>query len=159
MNAVAQLLPPSSLRRKRRDPDEERARTLSIHTLRYGATKQPPAPYPEDVDRPYTRGECAGGFRPCPFVSCKYHLYLDVTVNGGIKLNFPQREVWELRDSCALDVADGGAATLDRVAVTMNVTRERVRQIEHASLTRCLTPATLYAGNDNDMLHEEQRAP
>ena len=34
--------------------------------------------YPADVERPKTRGECENGQRPCPFVSCKWHLYLNV---------------------------------------------------------------------------------
>jgi hypothetical protein len=92
--------------------------------------------YPEDVDRPRTRGDCAGGERPCPFVSCKYHLYLDVAENGTIKVNHPTLEPWELTDSCALDIADQGPATLNVVANALNVVRERVRQIEHQVLVR-----------------------
>src|SRR4030095_9996023 len=34
--------------------------------------------YPEDVERPQTREECTNMQRPCPFVSCAHHLYLDV---------------------------------------------------------------------------------
>lgn len=37
------------------------------------------APY----ERPRTRGECRDGFRPCPFVACKYHLYLDINPETG----------------------------------------------------------------------------
>src|SRR5690242_9520574 len=33
-------------------------------------------PLPE---RPRTRGECAEGARPCPFLTCVHHLYLDVS--------------------------------------------------------------------------------
>ena len=41
-----------------------------------------------------TRAECVEGPRPCPYVSCKYHLYLDVQHRtGAIKLNFPDIEV------------------------------------------------------------------
>lgn len=83
-----------------------------------------------DYLRPKTRGECVDGDRPCPFVSCQHHLYLDVSSNGSIKLNFPDLEVWELPESCVLDVADRGGATLEQVGVFMNITRERVRQIE-----------------------------
>lgn len=80
--------------------------------------------------RPRTRGECVDGPRPCPYVSCQHHLYLDVTEAGSIKLNFPHLEVWELEETCALDVADRGGATLEDVGVIMNLTRERTRQIE-----------------------------
>jgi len=90
-----------------------------------------------DVERPKTRAECIEGPRPCPFVSCKHHLYLDVSPRtGSIKLNFPDLEVWEMASTCALDVADGGGATLEDVGAILNVTRERVRQLEVKALTR-----------------------
>lgn len=92
--------------------------------------------YPEDTssERPKTRGECEGGVRPCPFVSCKYNLYLDVSDIGSIKLNFPDLEPHELLESCALDVADRDGATLEEVGDVMNLTRERVRQVERIAL-------------------------
>lgn len=87
--------------------------------------------YPLDVKRPETRGECLGGERPCPFVSCKWHLYLDVNpVRNSITINFPTIEVDELAETCALDVADRGGAHLEQIADLINVTRERIRQIE-----------------------------
>lgn len=95
--------------------------------------------------RPTTRGECLTMERPCPYVSCKHHLYLEVRKNGTIALNFPDLEVWELIDTCALDVAEetelgdpsrpsgngeGDGVTMERVGLLLNMTRERVRQIE-----------------------------
>lgn len=82
--------------------------------------------------RPRTRGECAAIERPCPFVSCTHHLYLDVVADGAIRLNFPDLEPDEMPvdGSCSLDVADEGPTTLERVGEMMNLTRERVRQIE-----------------------------
>jgi sigma-70-like protein len=83
------------------------------------------------VERPRTRGECENMPRPCPFVSCSHHLYLDVnTQTGAIKLNFPHLEVWEMRETCSLDVADRGGITLEEVGAIMNLTRERIRQVE-----------------------------
>lgn len=35
-----------------------------------------------------------------------------------------------MQDSCSLDVADRGGVTLEEVAPLMNITRERVRQIQ-----------------------------
>ena len=80
--------------------------------------------------RPKNRDQCRGGVRPCPFVSCRYHLYLDVKSRGAIILNFPGREVWELEETCALDLADQGGMTLEEVASFFELTRERIRQIE-----------------------------
>ncbi len=88
-----------------------------------------------DYERPRTRGECANAERPCPFVSCKHHLYLDVNEETGtLKINFPTKEPDELAESCALDVADRGGATLEEVGELVNVTRERVRQLETKAL-------------------------
>jgi hypothetical protein len=85
--------------------------------------------------RPKTRGEC-GTARPCPFVSCKYHLYLDVNPEtGAVKLNHPGKEVCELTESCALDLAERGV-TLEEAGAAVGVTRERARQIEAAGLAK-----------------------
>lgn len=80
--------------------------------------------------RPKTRADCAGVQRPCPFLSCRYHLYLDVTPAGGITLNFPDLELHEMAETCALDVAERQGTTLEHVGSLMNVTRERIRQLE-----------------------------
>jgi hypothetical protein len=95
--------------------------------------------YPDvdDVQKPKTRAECIGSERPCPFVSCKHHLYLDVSARtGAIKLNFPDLEVWEMTETCALDVADRGGTTLEEVGAIMNLTRERIRQVEVKGLAK-----------------------
>jgi hypothetical protein len=68
-------------------------------------------------------------------VSCRHHLYLDVNPRtGSLKINFPHLEVGELPESCALDVAERGGLTLDGIGLLMNLTRERVRQMEHQAL-------------------------
>ena len=87
--------------------------------------------------RPRARAQCANGPRPCMFVSCKHHLYLDVNPStGSIKLNFPDKEIWELEETCALDVADRGGITLEEVGNIMNLTRERIRQVETRGLLK-----------------------
>jgi hypothetical protein len=91
----------------------------------------------EDPDRPSSRGECKEGERPCPYVSCKHHLYLDVNPEtGSIKLNFPDLEVWEMAETCSLDVADRGGITLEEVGEILNLTRERIRQVEVRGLLK-----------------------
>lgn len=90
---------------------------------------------PADVQRPRLRSECVGGARPCPFVGCQYNLYLEINPDtGAIKLNHSQLEPWEMTESCALDVADSGAHTLERVGELLGMTRERTRQIETHTL-------------------------
>jgi hypothetical protein len=123
-------------RRKRRT--RSRARTISIRRLSKTELNRGREQFPEmDYWRPQTRGECAEMERPCPFVACKYHLYIDVhPVRGSIKINFPDVDVWEMTDTCALDIADRGGITLEEVGQIMNLTRERVRQLETQGLAK-----------------------
>ncbi len=90
-----------------------------------------------DATRPKTRADCVNGQRPCPYVSCKYNLFVDVNPRtGSVKMNFPDKELDEVGDTCALDVADRGGITLEEVGVIMNLTRERVRQLETRGLLK-----------------------
>jgi hypothetical protein len=101
--------------------------------------------YPADVVRPRIREDCRTATRPCPFVSCSHHLYLDVNPeSGAIKLNFPHLEVWEMAETCSLDVADRGGITLEEVGAILNLTRERIRQVE----VRGLTKIKLHTGDE-----------
>lgn len=59
------------------------------------------------VPPPPTRADCPAE-RPCPHTGCRYHL----------------------PTACALDVADDGGHTLEIVAGLLDLSRERVRQIE-----------------------------
>jgi hypothetical protein len=68
--------------------------------------------------------------RPCAFVGCKFNLFLDVSATGALKTNFPDLEPEEAADSCCLDVAEEGGASLERVGECLNVVRERIRQVE-----------------------------
>lgn len=125
-------------RRSRRKRDV-RARTISVKRMTKRELELGRMLYPdvEDVVKPKQRIECAEGERPCPFVSCKHHLYLDVSARtGAIKLNFPDLEVWEMTETCALDVADRGGTTLEEVGAIMNLTRERIRQVEVKGLAK-----------------------
>lgn len=103
-----------------------------------------PEVYPDE--RPSSRRECMDMERPCPFVSCRYHLYLEVRSTGkGFRVNslvrgIPPDEIEvalrKLPDTCSLDVADRspGGMTLEKVGRRMGITRERVRQLEASSL-------------------------
>jgi hypothetical protein len=115
-----------------------RARTISVKRMTKRELEIGRLLYPEDgYSKPKARSACVGGARPCPYVSCKHHLYVDVSPRtGAIKLNFPDLEVWEMGDSCALDVADRGGTTLEDVGAIMNLTRERIRQVEVKALAK-----------------------
>jgi hypothetical protein len=124
--------------RRRRRRTRPRSKTIAMkrltrEELRIGALLYPPV----DAPRPQTRSECHQQQRPCPWVACKHHLYLDVNPEtGSIKLNFPDLEPWELQDTCALDVAERGGITLEEVGEIMNLTRERIRQVEVRGLRK-----------------------
>ena len=115
-----------------------RARTISVKRMTKKELEIGRLLYPDtEYDKPKARQQCAHGVRPCPYVSCKHHLYVDVSPRtGAIKLNFPDLEVWEMGDSCALDVADRGGTTLEDVGAIMNLTRERIRQVEVKALAK-----------------------
>ena len=138
--ATADGEPPEVSRkvRRRRRRTRPRSKTIAMkrltrEELRVGALLYPPV----DVPRPNTREECRGEQRPCPWVACKYHLYLDVNPEtGSIKLNFPDLEPWDLPETCALDVAERGGITLEEVGEIMNLTRERIRQVEVRGLIK-----------------------
>lgn len=128
-------------RRRVRNPALRRARTIARKHLTHGYMEaeahkldhfMSSRAYAEAIaGRPKTRADCAGGARPCPWVSCTKHLYLDVNpATGTIKFNFPDRDFDALRATCSLDVADDGSHTLEEVGEFMNLTRERVRQVE-----------------------------
>jgi hypothetical protein len=89
------------------------------------------------ADRPQTWGECVGGTGPCPYVACRHHLYLDVSADTGtIKINFPHIEPEDMQEPCTLRLASAQPQTLEQVAQRLNLTRERVRQIEDACLVK-----------------------
>jgi hypothetical protein len=124
--------------RRSRRKREIRARTISVKRMTKRELEIGRMLYPEtDYYKPKTRAECQDGPRPCPYVSCQHHLYLDVSSRtGAIKLNFPDLEVWDMNETCALDIADRGGTTLEDVGAIMNLTRERIRQVEVKALAK-----------------------
>jgi predicted DNA-binding protein (UPF0251 family) len=131
-------VPLDDLVRNRPGTVRVRAKTLSIKRLSQRAQELARLTSPDTSKRrlPMTRAECPEE-RPCPHVTCKHHLAFDVDArNGSIKTNFPHVEVDELAESCTLDVADAGGRTLEDVAEAMNLTRERVRQLETKALAK-----------------------
>jgi len=139
-DADADGAPPEISRkiRRRRRRTRPRSKTIAMkrltrEELRVGAAMYPPV----EIPRPETRAECREEMRPCPWVACKHHLYLDINPEtGSIKINFPDLEPWELQHTCALDVAERGGITLEEVGEIMNLTRERIRQVEVRGLLK-----------------------
>lgn len=118
------------------------------------------------IKRPTSRDECAptsdegDHCRPCPWVGCKWHLYLDVNPDSGsIQYNFPDvapEDLHRMRETCALDV---GETTLEKVGGLMNLTRERVRQIELRALAKLKAPAVDLGLTDVDEVRRMEAPP
>ncbi len=112
------------------------------------------APEYLSLKRPRTRSECPE-FRPCPFIGCRYNLYLDVDGRLGVK---DAARPWDMpaHGSCALDIAEEGEKTLEEIAAILGVTRERVRQIEESAMAKVseripfVHVRSLLKGKDND---------
>lgn len=89
--------------------------------------------------RPKTRGRCQ--IRPCPYVSCRYHLWNDY-VSRGCAQDKQKLAAWlardptEMKETCSLDVADRGEETLEVIGELFGLTRERIRQIETEGLRK-----------------------
>jgi hypothetical protein len=122
---------------RRRSVDRPRARSIRIRTLSREALMHGRLLYPPvDIPRPRNRSECPTE-RPCPWVACKHHLYLDINPEtGSIKINFPDLEPWELKHTCALDIAEMGGITLEEAGEVLNLTREQIRNIEVRGLLK-----------------------
>jgi hypothetical protein len=61
---------------------------------------------------------------------------LDVNKSGTLRVNFPDRDATEVPATCTLDLAAVGKLSLEHVAYVMNLTRERVRQLEGIALRK-----------------------
>ncbi len=137
--------PKKSLNRKRDAhlPLKKRSQTLSTRRMAREHRKMRACGELENTSNlghPTLRSQCVNMPRPCLYVSCRHHLYLDVNEEtGSVKFNFPDKEVWELEETCALDVADRGGITLEEVGSIMNLTRERIRQLELSGLEKLKT--------------------
>lgn len=146
MSAAEETPSPGGYRRRTR----RRGTTISVVRITKDQLELGRALYPETgYWKPTTRADCAGIERPCPFVGCKHNLYLDVNpTTGSIKLNFPDLEPWEMEESCALDVAERCGITFEEIGEVMNLTRERIRQVELSCLDKIRSEA------DTEEIHD-----
>jgi hypothetical protein len=92
---------------------------------------------PRDPDAPKKRSDCLKS-RPCPFVACRYNLYLDVLENGSIKFNHKGKSPLEVPpdQSCVFDcIKDQQGLTFREIAKLLGgVSRERIRQINDKAI-------------------------
>ena len=82
---------------------------------------------------PVIRGECAAIPRPCPFVSCRYHLLPVVKDADDIRV---------LRESCVLDVAEEGGLSIVKVGQLLHLNQMMVWKIEQRALRKLRAFAT-----------------
>lgn len=103
---------------------------------------------PERLACGHGGGERVAHSRPCLFVGCTASNYLDEnSASGSVKFNHPTREPGDIRkDSCSLDVADDGPATLDRAGEAIGVVRERARQVEEIALVKIRRRGDVHLG-------------
>lgn len=115
-------------------------------------------PFPE---RPETRQDCYNMPRPCPFVGCRYHLYLDIRRSGKIKVNSEHREPEDvdlallgMPNTCALDIAEknlGTGVTLEEIGGIYGLSRERIRQVQDRALRKMRKHRREFTGH-NDLI-------
>ncbi len=114
--------------------------------------------------------------RPCPFVSCRHHLALVIDSTGVLETFAGTIEDWVfagplfengrfsdsmesrivegphldlLPATCALDLVDEhGDLTLLSIAYLMNVSRERIRQIEAKAMRKLRHPLSSLTKDD-----------
>lgn len=88
-------------------------------------------------ERPRTRGECVDAPRPCPWVTCRHHLLLDIGVDGRLlrSHDFDEHDedsiadaLCEMSETCSLDVAALGGGDAERVGELVGISREEVHR-------------------------------
>lgn len=81
-------------------------------------------------------GDCETG--PCPWVSCRHHLKIEVDpITGAVKDNFPDLDVDEMAETCSLRVAEknrGRTLSLKRVGKYLNITQNLVFLLQQPAL-------------------------
>lgn len=76
---------------------------------------------------PGNRVNCVDGPRPCPWLRCRYHLALTVKRGGSITVD---HNAMESESNCALDVAEEGAQTLERIGALMGISKQSIQYTE-----------------------------
>lgn len=116
-----------------------RCEGTGLHYIRVGGKNGPLEEHDQNAYRAWVEqresGDDPGPLKPCVFCLCRQHLYLDVhPQSGNIKFNAP--DLFEMSETCALDVAARGGSRLQDSGDILNVTREGIRQLEKKAKAR-----------------------
>lgn len=118
----------------------QKAHTLSMKHLK-AQRRHLSVVTPEMVqlaERPRTRGDCVDGPRPCPWISCRWHLAIDEQFDGGLKVNWPDEEgevdLAAMPETCTLDVADRGEAGWEEIGDYLNISRQGAEQVGYSAM-------------------------
>lgn len=93
---------------------------------------------------PVNRGECDEQSRPCPFVTCKHHLLVEVSSNGKLSKRFEFDEADEdsiaealqaMPETCVLDAA-GSELSYKEIGAIMNLNHVYVYQVATGALLK-----------------------
>lgn len=88
---------------------------------------------------PRTRGDCASVPRPCPYISCRHHLWLRLKQEQPGNPQAGKQGDTTFRpstmQSCSLDVADRGAS-FEEIGELLGMDSTRARQIAQAGLEK-----------------------
>ncbi len=69
-----------------------------------------------DLSRPRSRADCAGVARPCPHISCRYHLLFENDpVSGSLRMKPLAIQFDANSCSCALDMAEIRIQSVDEM--------------------------------------------
>lgn len=142
----------------------QRAFTISVKRFSKRRLQQQAETTGDLEPMPRTWGECieralGTPTHPCAYLRCKYNLLVDLHhATGAYKITHPSLAGGDYGDeyeqmprhTCALNAAEQGGMTLEEVGEVINVTRERVRQIELKALYRLRDLAALAAVADGD---------
>lgn len=109
--------------------------------------------------RPRTRADCEGVPRPCPFVSCRWNLYLDVDEGGRIVIPDAETPLEERRYSCALDVIEDNpdGVELTELAGITGFTREQLARIEEHGRVRIGADERLAEAHEQECTEDTRR--
>jgi len=114
--------------------------------------------------RPMTVGDCRDGPRPCPLVSCEFHLATQLAskLPEDVSDEEVERLLRAMPYTCAQDVIDAHpeGAELRLIGAAFGISHERVRQLERRTLNRYLRGRAERANlREHVDLDEEHLAP